>query len=156
MKNNTSKLTILLTVPVLLYSFNEISALAESTDIVIPKTQENKNYRYLTLSQLIKIFTGDSDKWENGEEIHLVMYDINSIEHKTFLLEQLGLTPTEFKKRFNKNLKENPKMKDRITYVKNQEEMIKELLNNNSAIGYMFNLILYKNKDDLIVMYIDN
>lgn len=154
-KNNSRILYYTLATSIFLSPSNIPNLHAEVSTDVVKREDSEASFKYLTLEQLIKIFCGELTEWPNGEPIYIVMYKPTSTQHKVFIQDQLRITLSEYKRRMDRSKKIDPFLESRIVYVDSEEDMVKQLLRNEYAIGYIFNLVLYKNKEDLIAIYID-
>lgn len=104
----------------------------------------------LPLNQLIDIFTKKMTRWNDGSEIIVITRRMNSIQNQEFLLSVLGLTPYQYKTRLQRNL-----FKGRISppiEVNSEDEMLEILLQNKSAIGYMYNYMIIRRESRIVII----
>lgn len=108
----------------------------------------------LSIRELIDIFTRKKTYWEDRTEIVVVTQKTSSIPNQQFLVEVLGLTPYQYRSRLQRNIyqgRATPPIE-----VSTEEEMFEKILENKQAIGYLYNYILLRNNERLVIINVTN
>lgn len=95
----------------------------------------NNNLTAINKGTLRAVFTMRLNRWENGQEITVLMLNQNSETHREFCVQKLGIFPYQLQRILDKRVFSG-KSQAPIN-VSNMEEMIKKLLNTPGAIGYI-------------------
>lgn len=102
----------------------------------------NHPQEYEDVPTLLDIFTRRQKYWPDGTKIIVFIKPINSIEHKFFVMEWLGITLTKYKA-----------LLDAATYsgaasyvseVNTDEEMLAAIATTPNSIGYLDNKVLVR------------
>lgn len=147
--------------PVLLYITLAIAATVAmvvppnkaSSEGTAPRIIVNSNAnteRELSIRELIDIFTRRKTQWDDRTEIVVLTQGMDSLPNKQFLIEVLGITPYQYRSRLGRNT-----YSGRVAppiEVDSEEEMLERLVSNDSAIGYIYNYILYKDDERLVII----
>jgi len=100
------------------------------------------------------IFTRKRVFWSNGERIHVFTKPVNSIEHRIFLAQWLGITTYRYKKLLKVQLYSGKNSGVRI--VNSDQQMMVSLLRTPYAIGYMADGTVIQNVNgelELVVIF---
>lgn len=111
---------------ILTFSFK----ISEAKTIVISKNTQLKN---ISKYELVNIFTGKKQKWDNGDKIIVFVKSQKTLEHRDFTYSILGISPT----RYNDLINNEVKNKKYIFEVSSDEEMIMKVLQVPGSIGYV-------------------
>lgn len=111
---------------ILTFSFN----ISEAKTLVISKNKQLKN---ISKYELVNIFTGKKQKWDNGDKIIVFVKSQKTLEHRDFTYSILGISPT----RYNDLINNEVKNKKYIFEVSSDEEMIMKVLQVPGSIGYV-------------------
>lgn len=95
-------------------------------------------------SDLRKIFLGKKTRWTTGK-ITLVIMPFDSIEHKDFVKEFLGILPSRYKREVERKISSG--YLDKPIVVSTDYEMFKEVSRERGAIGYIDNTIIILQDD---------
>lgn len=115
--------------------------------IDLGKTQET-----LSVRELIDIFTKKRTYWDDRTEIIVITRKQTSIPNEIFLVDILGLTPFQYRTRLQRNIyrgRAHPPIE-----VSTEEEMFTLILSNDQAIGYIYNYILLKDEERLVIIHV--
>lgn len=118
-----------------------------------PRILVNKNANTetdLSIRELIDIFTRRKTQWDDRTEIVVLTQGMDSLPNKQFLIEVLGITPYQYRSRLGRNTysgRVSPPIE-----VNSEEEMLDKLVRDESAIGYIYNYILYKDDERLVII----
>lgn len=113
----------------------------EAKTLIISKNAQLKNLNKYILTD---IFTGQKQKWDNGEKITVFIKPVKTLEHKDFTYSILGISPTKFNELLNAKNK-------RVFNVSSDEEMIMKILQTPGSIGY----VNYYENFDKDVIFLD-
>jgi len=116
-------------------------------DVITSKQLENPE---MTIKEVIDIFTGRKTRWDDKTEIVVLTYEENSVRAHTFLLEVLGITPYQYKSRLQRNLYRGRGKKP--VELKSEEEMFDYIIDNDQSIGYLYNYMLYKDEERIVII----
>lgn len=130
-----------------LYDINYVQA---SNIVLNRKVFLEKQERSISIPELIDIFTRRYTRWENGESVVVVTRELSSIEHKRFLQEHLGITPYQYRARLQRNIYQG--IASPPFEVKTEEELIDKVALTPGAIGYVYNLALYRDNNQLVIV----
>jgi len=106
---------------------------ASYSDIVIGL--HNNNLTTIDKGTLRAIFTMRLNRWENGQEITVLILDQNSKTHRDFCKQKLGVYPYQLQRILDKRVFSGRSQAP--INVSSMEEMINTLLNTPGAIGYI-------------------
>jgi hypothetical protein len=98
----------------------------------------------------VDIFTHKSNTWIDGSPVVVIEFPENSIEHKLFVIQNLAMTPYQYKTRKERYLYRGRAIPP-IT-VKTQQEMYIKLMSTNNSIGYIKGKLIYKDEKTLYVV----
>lgn len=127
----------------------------QASDIIIWKDYKDtiiwKEYNdtiILDRNSLQKIFTQHITKWPDGRYIQVITKPNDSIEHKDFLLNVLGLSPISYKQ-----LKNNTQSDiiPNILEVQDDKQMMMKIESIPGSIGYL-NYEVYINSKHIIIL----
>ena len=104
----------------------------------------------ISIRELIDIFTRRKTKWDDRTEIVVITQEMNSIPNDNFLIQVLGVTPYQYRSRLSRNTYSGRTLPP--IEVSSEEEMLDRLLANESSIGYLYNYILYKDDERLVIV----
>jgi len=103
-----------------------------AADLIHDKQADMSDY---SAGALKAIFTRKRMFWGNGERIHVFIKPVNSIEHRLFLTQWLGITTYRYKKLLKVQLYSG--RNSGVQIVNSDQQMMVSLLQTPYAIGYM-------------------
>ena len=148
-KNNVFRsviFTISLTVALVLLPVNAV-------DLIHDKQAKITDY---SAGAMKAIFTRKRVFWSNGERIHVFTKPVNSVEHRMFLNQWLGISTYRYKKLLN--VQKYSGRNTGVQIVNSDNEMVVSLKNTPYAIGYVGNGVIVQNIDgvlELMVIFYD-
>lgn len=98
--------------------------------------------------EIVKIFTRKKSHWSDGHKITVFVKDINSIEHKMFIIDILKITPFRYKS-----------IVDSVIYsgentpaieISSDTEMIHKLSTTPFSIGYVNYTVMFNDSVHLV------
>jgi hypothetical protein len=121
-------------------------------EIVVPvdALELKPRVKRISVDSLIEIFTHKTNVWIDGSPIVVIEFPENSIEHKLFVIQNLAMTPYQYKTRKERYLYRGRAIPP-IT-VRTQQEMYIKLLSTNNSIGYIKEKLLYKDEKNIYVV----
>jgi len=126
-----------------------------SADAIVHTAPEHEIIEATDTPFLINIFTRKTTRWiSNGDKIVVFIRPINSIEHKTFVLDWLGVTNYRFKKLLKQNTFSGRASSVKI--IKTDEQMMFIINNTPNSIGYVGDHMVYNNDSNIINIIIIN
>lgn len=125
------------------------AAVSESTPSVI-FWKEHKDLILTDRYTLQKIFTGRITRWPNGEVIRVYIKPRNSIEHREFVQNVLGLTTYQYNQ-----LQELNNAKNNVSEVYTDYQMILKIEQIPGSIGYI-NYDIYSGNKQIVILEPDN
>lgn len=96
-----------------------------------------------------KIFTKQITKWPNGQTIHVFIKPINSIEHKDFVINVLGLSPYYYNQILDRQLETNKLTS--VTEIPTDKQMTMKVESTPGGIGYINYEIITNSKTVTVV-----
>lgn len=104
--------------------------------------------------KLTNIFTRNVTKWEtNGARITVFIRPINSIEHKTFVLQWLNLTNYRYKKLLQQNTYSG--VASNVKTIYSDEQMIVIIKTTPNSIGYVGDYMVVNDDSDITFITVD-
>ena len=98
------------------------------------------------------IFTRKRVFWNNGNRIHVFTKPVNSVEHRLFLTQWLGISSYRYKKLLNVQKYSGKNSGVRIVF--SDHEMMVSLLNTPYAIGYVGDGTIVQNIDGILELVV--
>lgn len=120
---------------------------AEATELILWK--EHRDAVVLERYYLQKIFTKKIAKWPDGRNINVYIKPFNSIEHKDFLSNVLGLSPFSYQQQLETQTFTGKSAS--VTEVDDDAELILKVERDPSAIGYINYEIYIGNKKVIVI-----
>lgn len=123
-----------------------------NSEIVVPidPMTRSPEVKRVQVSSLVDIFTHKTPTWIDGSPIIVIDFPDGSVEQKLFIIQNLAMTPYQYKTRKERYLYRGRGMPP-IT-VHSQDEMYQKLLTTNNAIGYLSNQLYYRDDKRLYVV----
>jgi len=143
------KLLYIIFVACLEVQANDIIVWKDYKDTIVWK--EYNNTLILDRLSLQKIFTQRLTKWPDGRYIQVITKPNDSIEHKDFMTNTLGLSPTLYNQLKKPILDYTPD----IIEVQNDKQMMMKIETTPGSIGYL-NYEVYINSKHIIVLDSNN
>ena len=103
---------------------------------------------HISHADMLPIFTKKQKYWASGQKIVVYIQHINSIEHRIFLSEWLGISSYRYKKILKREVFSGNS--HNVREVSSDDEMILSILTTPYSIGYLMNgqiLYSYVNSD---------
>ena len=121
-------------------------------EVIVPVDPITKKSRVkrVHVDSLVDIFTHKSNTWIDGSPVVVLEFPENSIEHKLFVIQNLAMTPYQYKTRKERYLYRGRAIPPII--VKSQEQMYMKLMSTNNSIGYLKDNLIYKDEKNLYVV----
>jgi hypothetical protein len=121
-------------------------------EVIVPVDPITKRSRVkrVHVDSLVDIFTHKSNTWIDGSPVVVLEFPENSIEHKLFVIQNLAMTPYQYKTRKERYLYRGRAIPPII--VKSQEQMYMKLMSTNNSIGYLKDNLIYKDEKNLYVV----
>lgn len=123
------------------------------TKLVMSKATK-KPKQFITIGELVDIYTRRKTHWEDRSEIVVIAYRDNSAEQGLFLADVLGMTPFQYKSKVKQNVLQG-KAKP-IIRVRSEEELIDKITTIPGSIGYIFNYVLFMEDQRLVIINVEN
>lgn len=104
----------------------------------------------MSVRELVDIFTRRRVHWDDRAEILVVTQEADSLPTKQFLIEVLGITPYQYRSRLSRNTysgRVSPPVE-----VSSEDEIIDKILTEKNAIGFIYNYMLYKDDNRLVIV----
>jgi ABC-type phosphate transport system substrate-binding protein len=121
---------------------------------VVHKAPTNETLDAYDIHKLTDIFTRKLIRWEaDGGKITVFVYPLNSITHKAFVFEWLGLTNYRYKKMLQQNTFSGYASSVRI--VSSDEQMMLTITTTPNSIGYISNYMVFNNDSKISIISID-
>lgn len=129
------------------------SALANAAD-VIHTAPISEDLRSTDVRELKGIFTRKITRWRvSGENIVVFVKPLNSVEHKEFVIEWLGLTNYRYKKLLKQNIFSGTASSVKI--IRSDEQMLLVISVTPNSIGYISNYMVWNNDSTIIKLTLD-
>lgn len=107
----------------------------------------NRPERYEDYPSLLNIFTRKQKFWPDGSKIVVFIKPINSIEHKFFVVEWLGVSPTKYKQLLDTAGYSGDS--SYVNEVESDDAMLLSVATTPNSIGYLDNKILVRGEKNV-------
>lgn len=125
-------------------------AAAPASEVVNVIVNKSNNSKQLSTQELVDIFTRRKSYWNDGSEIVVMTRPVNSIPHKAFISEVLGLTPYEYRSKLERNIYQG-RTKLPVE-LKSEEELADSVINNPTAVGYIYDYMIIKHNKRITIV----
>lgn len=134
--------------------------MSEDSQLYIPSSNEvisstdidtlEPRVKRVQVGTLVDIFTHKKPTWIDGSPIVVIEFPDDSVEQKLFIIQNLAMTPYQYKTRKERYLYRGRGMPPIV--VRNPDEMYQKLLTTNNSIGYLSNKLYYKDDKRVYVV----
>jgi ABC-type phosphate transport system substrate-binding protein len=110
----------------------------------------NQTDKYQNEPALLNIFTKKSKYWLDGSKIVVFIKPVNSIEHKYFVRDWLGVSPTRYKEMLESSVYSGEATN--VTEVDSDEQMMIAISQTPNSIGYIDNKVLVRGERNVKIL----
>lgn len=110
----------------------------------------NQMDKYQNAPTLLNIFTKKHRYWSDGSRIIVFIKPINSIEHKFFVREWLGVSPTKYNEMLESSVYSGEATN--VTEVTSDEQMMIAISQTPNSIGYIDNKVLVRGERNVKIL----
>lgn len=140
---------ILLTLTLWLVAINNVGA-----EVIVHSAPTEERLSASQSLKLTNIFTRNTTKWSStGARITVFIRPINSIEHKTFVLQWLNLTNYRYKKLLQQNTFSGTASNVKTIY--SDEQMMVIIKTTPNSIGYVGDYMVWNDDSEIAFITID-
>jgi ABC-type phosphate transport system substrate-binding protein len=110
----------------------------------------NQPEKYKNEPTLLNIFTKKNKYWSDGSKIVVFIKPINSLEHKFFVMDWLGVSPTKYKEMLESSVYSGDSAN--VTEVDSDEQMMVVISQTPNSIGYIDNKVLLRGERNVKIL----
>ena len=131
------------------------NSVSNPPDVVVSKeTKKLIEKNEMSVAELVDIFTKKKTHWDDRTEIVVVTRTQSSVQHQIFLNEVFGITPYQYRSRLERNIYQG-RSKPPIQ-ARSEEELVEIVLSKKGAIGYIYDYIVFKQEDRLVIIHVSH